>query len=78
MRTILLFVLAMLAVYLFRRALHKPRPGRESDAKRDAGGERMVACEYCGLHVPESETVRAEEAVFCCREHRRLHRDENA
>nr|WP_281357684.1 PP0621 family protein [Aromatoleum diolicum] len=34
--------------------------------------ERMLGCEHCGLHVPESEGVRDGDAFFCCDEHRRL------
>jgi uncharacterized protein len=33
--------------------------------------EQMVACAHCGLHVPESEGVRA-GGFFCSEEHRRL------
>jgi uncharacterized protein len=29
----------------------------------------MLRCEYCGLHVPESEAVRADGHMYCCKEH---------
>ncbi|MDR2032050.1 MAG: hypothetical protein LBP86_07335 [Azoarcus sp.] len=35
--------------------------------------ERMRACAFCGVHVPESEGVRAAGEFFCCDEHRRAH-----
>ncbi|MDR2259988.1 MAG: hypothetical protein LBE06_03440 [Azoarcus sp.] len=35
--------------------------------------ERMRACAFCGVHVPESEGVCAAGAFFCCDEHRRAH-----
>ena len=79
MRTILLFALAMIAVYLVRGALQKhaaSRSAREDSRREDA--ERMVACEHCGLHIPESESVRSDDATFCCAEHLRLHRDGDA
>ena len=34
--------------------------------------EQMVACAHCGLHVPESESVRGAGEFFCSDEHRRL------
>jgi uncharacterized protein len=32
----------------------------------------MLACDHCGVHVPESEGVRQAGGFFCSEEHRRL------
>ena len=40
-----------------------------SPAQTDGGGERMVACAHCGLHIPRSEAVQAGASVFCSAEH---------
>ena len=34
--------------------------------------EKMVRCEYCGLHLPTSESTRTENKVWCSKEHARL------
>jgi len=34
--------------------------------------EKMVRCEYCGLHLPSSESTRTENKVWCSKEHARL------
>jgi uncharacterized protein len=75
-RSILLFILALVAIWWVRRALNRARGG---DKHADGGRrraldepERMVGCDHCGVHVPESEGVRDGEAFFCCDEHRRL------
>ena len=81
MRSILLFILAMLAIVWIRRALRKPPPGprREADAPAaETLPERMVACAHCGLHVPESEGLRSGEAFYCSAEHLRLHQRDSA
>ncbi len=31
--------------------------------------EDMVCCSYCGVHLPKSESVSAEEKFFCSDEH---------
>ena len=31
--------------------------------------DRMVACHYCGLHVPEKEAVIKGTHSYCCQEH---------
>jgi uncharacterized protein len=54
----------------------RPRPGigpRSGGGRRTGAPERMVACVVCGVHVPESEAVRAADEIFCCDEHRRIH-----
>ena len=47
------------------------RPGAEAPREM-LEAEQMMACAYCGLHVPESEGVRGNGAFFCSDEHRRL------
>lgn len=48
-----------------------PRPRRRRSANRI---ERMLACAVCGVHVPESEVLRAEGKFFCCEAHRQARR----
>jgi len=33
--------------------------------------ERMLACSTCGVHVPESEGIKAGGKFFCCEAHRK-------
>lgn len=70
------FLLVLLAIYLFRRALAKPSaPPSEGRASPPAGpqAERMVECAHCGLNVPESESVKDGEEVFCSQAHRQAY-----
>jgi uncharacterized protein len=44
-----------------------------SQASQTGGGERMIQCAHCGLHVPASESIAdATGVAYCSEEHRRL------
>ncbi len=74
MRTILLLLLLILVVYVARRALSQiGSPVRKPPPAKAPGSERMVACDQCGLLIPESEAIRGGEAAYCCPEHARQH-----
>ena len=80
MRNLLIFILILIVVWWVRRAVQRlaedSRERREQKAQRAQSAkqvpERMVSCEHCGLHVPESEGVRADGRFFCSDAHRRL------
>lgn len=73
-----LLILAVLALFwLLRRAFagrkSADRPGPE------AAVPELVACAYCGVHLPRGEALDRDGAVapasepfYCCEEHRRL------
>jgi uncharacterized protein len=73
MSKLLFFVLLAVAVYLLLRSA---RRGAD-DANAAGHGRRrrpeaMVACSYCGLHVPKDESIEVAGRTYCCAEHRRL------
>ncbi len=80
MRNLLIFILVLIVVWWARRAMQRfaeeSRARREQKAQRAQAAkqvpERMLSCEHCGLHVPESEGVRADGRFFCSDAHRRL------
>ncbi len=79
MRNLLILVLVFIVVWWIRRALSRPQgDGGASRGRgwgwksRSADPERMLECDHCGLHIPESEGVREGDAFFCSEEHRRL------
>jgi len=70
---LILLVLALLALYLiFSRPHRENAPPRDGKAP-PAGAETMVACAYCGVHVPRGEAVVAAGRCYCCDEHRQRH-----
>ncbi|KON81968.1 PP0621 family protein [Azoarcus sp. PA01] len=77
MRNLLIFILVLVVIWWVRRALSKPRDGDPRAGGSRRGGpknppEPMLACDQCGVHVPESEGVHDDDGFFCCEEHRRL------
>lgn len=45
-----------------------------SQAAPALAAEKMVGCEHCGIHVPLSEAVQAQDSLFFCSiEHQRQH-----
>ena len=63
---LLLLVIPALLIWWILRLLRAPAPARE---KRKPRVESMVACEKCGLHVPESEAIVKDGKPYCSREH---------
>ena len=73
MRNILILILLFIVVWWARRALAERRRRKPARAKATRKvGERMLACEHCGVHIPESEGVRDDSGFYCSDEHRRL------
>lgn len=79
MRNLLIFILVLIVVWWVRRALQRPRGGDGqsrsggwSQRTRSGGPERMLECEHCGVHIPESEGLYDGDTFYCSEEHRRL------
>lgn len=71
-RLLFWFLLAIAAWFLFRHLRKKAAAGSTpAAAPGEKAVESMVACERCGLLLPESESLRQGEAHFCCEEHLR-------
>ncbi len=67
----LFFLFAIAAVvYLLFKSYRKNTPAQEI-----APTEDMVRCAHCGVHLPVSESVRANDQLFCCASHRDAHCD---
>jgi len=76
MRYLLLLALAVLAIWLVRRAML--RPGNENGAPRPpapgqgkAQGD-LVKCAQCGTHLPLAEARAVGDRLYCSDEHARL------
>lgn len=65
-RTLLIVVAIFVALMLLKRVLG----GRPRTPAAPPKTPRLVQCAHCGLHVNESEALRAGERYFCSAEHR--------
>jgi uncharacterized protein len=65
-----LILLAVLAVWLVRRALRGPRSAQ--GAEKQPIQQDLVRCARCGVHLPRSEARQADGQLYCGEEHARL------
>lgn len=67
LRIIIILIGVWLVLTIIKRALasrRKSRPDQTSIPK-------MVACDVCGTHVPESEAIREDGRHYCSEAHRK-------
>ena len=72
MAKIILLVLGLLAVYWILKSFRR-RVDRGEPKSPAAGGEDMVQCAQCGVHLPRSESITTQGSFFCSAEHQRAH-----
>ena len=72
MAKIILLVLGLLAVYWILKSFRR-RVDRGEPKSPAAGGEDMVQCAQCGVHLPRSESITTQGSFFCTAEHQRAY-----
>lgn len=73
MAKIILVVLGLVVVYWILKSYR--RGVDRSDAPPPAkAGEDMVRCEYCGVHLPRSESITTRGMFYCTSEHQQEHK----
>ena len=82
MRVLFWLLVLVGAVFLVRKKLREPGKSSPSSAPPSSAGapgsgevESMLRCDHCGVFVPASEAVKAQDSgrSYCCDEHRSLH-----
>lgn len=73
----LLFFLLILIVFLLISRLFSKKPSDNNPANIDSKHDPkpMVACHYCGVHLPEEEAIRDKHETgryFCSQSHHDL------
>jgi len=71
MRFVVLILLAVLVVWLIRRALKAPGPAAQA-RKPPLEQQDLVRCARCGVHLPRAEARLAGGLAYCGEEHARL------
>ena len=73
MKFLILLVLGLLLVYWILRA-YRRRMERPSTPPVAPGGEDMVRCDHCGVHLPRSESITTQGRFYCTPDHQRAHK----
>ena len=68
-RLIAIVVIAVLVVWLLKRALAAPK---QPPAASDAPQGELVSCAHCGVNLPRAEARSAGGRHYCSEEHWRL------
>jgi uncharacterized protein len=68
-RLIAIAAIFWLLYRLILTLLSKAKPPAARHAP-PAGGDTMVRCAHCGLHIPQEEALTRGEQYYCCEEHR--------
>lgn len=66
---LLLFGLLILTVYLIVRGKNDAKHAPPSGSRPV---EQMVMCAHCGVHLPQTESLKSGQLYFCCEHHRGL------
>lgn len=73
MKYLLVLAVVVVAIWVWRNG-RRVGDGDDQGKRRSANAViPMVACDLCGMHLPESELVKGERGRYCCQEHRRRH-----
>lgn len=75
MAKIILLVLGLLLVYWILKT-YRRRVERGAARPPAGGGEDMVQCARCGVHLPRGESITTMGQYYCSPEHQRTHRSE--
>ena len=68
-RFLVLAALALIAVWLVRRALSR---ADDDQPRAPRATEELVGCAQCGVLLPRAEARAASGALYCSEEHARL------
>lgn len=69
MKYLLILVVALLIVWLWRSGRRPADEGEPSDPGQRP--QEMVRCGHCGIHLPRSDAVQGQRALYCSPEHLR-------
>ncbi len=69
-RLLFFAIIAVLIVWILRKFIRNDIDDNNDSSSTES--EDMVCCDYCGLHLPRSESVIKDDKFFCSEEHYRL------
>lgn len=75
MKYLLLIAIALLVLWVLRQQRTTAKQNREGTARppqaAPATPTEIVECRQCGLHLPRSEAIAGQQALYCGEAHRR-------
>lgn len=69
-RLLLLFLIVWFLFWIIKKQISGKNTTEPKLSTQQA--EDMIACDYCGTHVPKSLVVQSEGKKYCCQDHAEL------
>lgn len=66
-RLLLLFLIVWFLIWIVKKQISDSNQSRPN--LKNPQSEDMIACSYCGTHVPKSLGVELDGKFYCCQEH---------
>lgn len=67
------WIILIIVVFIIYWGLKNLQRARKQPTQPDNVIEDMVRCAHCGLHIPRSESIAADDKFFCSTDHQQLH-----
>ncbi len=71
MGQLLRIIIILIGLWLVLQIIKRALASRNKPRLRQSGQANMIACDHCGVHIPESEAIRDGNEVYCCEEHQK-------
>jgi len=62
-------IIILFGLWLVLKIIKRALVSRENHPSRKPSITSMVACAYCGVHLPESDAIQKDGKHYCCAEH---------
>lgn len=69
MGQLLRIIIVLVGLWLVLSLIKRFLSSRQKSQSNTPSIANMVACDYCGTHVPEPEAIRDGDKHFCSKEH---------
>ncbi len=70
MGQLLRIIIILIGLWLILQIIKRALASRDTPPPRPPV-VKILACQRCGVHVPESQAIHEHGKIYCCEEHRR-------
>lgn len=68
-RLVLLFLIVAAVLWLLKRLFSGETESTNDQQPPKDKSENMLQCKFCGIHTPESLTIKHNDQNYCCQDH---------
>jgi hypothetical protein len=68
-RLVLLFLIVAAVLWLLKKLFSSGAESTGDPQPPKDKSENMIQCKFCGIHSPESITIKHRDQNYCCQDH---------